>query len=329
MTMETRRSYGWRVWGLMALAAWLSSGGVGAALELYYTDFESFTVGSDKWAGTDGWAANSKGVGVHGIDYEIVPGLGKTAFLGYKQPSVSPVAVVRSVNYNPVAAGKPIVEFETLMGIQDSTNERRDSFFFGFYNTNGNFLASIRFSNEPLTYGIWRLDGSSQTDTGVQFTRNALHLLYARIDFATNRWSADLDGIPLFTNAVFNGTSRPRTLGSVSAEWQLASSSVTNYGNNWLLVADWSVQATPIGETPLRIRGTGVGAGGLPWVSWNGEAGFGYRVDCTHDLAAVWETNLTSGMYTSTATAGLITFSDTNAPPGSNRNYRVVRWPSP
>jgi len=312
-----------------ALAALLLSAGRATAIELYYTDFESFTAGDDHWAGTDGWLANSKGVGVHGIDNEIVAGLGKTAFLGFKQPLSTIVTLMRPVNYNPVAAGRPIIEFETLMGIEDSTNGHRDSFFFSFYNTNGNFLASIRFSNEALTYGVWRLDGTNQYDTGTQFTRNDLHLLYASIDFSTNRWSADLDGIPLFTNAVFNNTGQPLSLYGVSAEWQLASTSVTNHGDNWLLVADWAIRAFPKGESPLLIHSNGVNTAGYPWLSWNGEAAFDYRVEYMTNLQATWQTNLTASTFTSTPSAGPITYTDPSALPASNRWYRLVRSPSP
>lgn len=296
-----------------------------SATDLYYTDFESFTNGADKWVGTDGWLGNSKGVGVHGIDNELVPGLGKTAYLGYKQPLSTLVAVLRPVNFTPIASGKPIVEFETLMGIQDSTNGHHDSFFFSFYNTNGNLLASIRFSNDPLTYGVWRLDGTNQVDTGLDFTVGDLHLLYARVDFSTNRWSADLDGIPLFTNSVFNNTSKPLTLGSVAAEWQLTESSVTNHGDNWLLVADWLVSASPKGESPFLIRSAGVGTNGNPWLSWNGEASFDYNVDYTTNWLT-WQTNV--AVYTSTPAAAPITFTDTNAAADPDRLYRVRRSPS-
>jgi hypothetical protein len=315
--------------GFTALAALLLAAGSASAGELYYTDFENFTAGNDQWAGADGWIANSKGVGVHGIDSEIVPGLGNTAFLGFKQPLSTIVAVMRPVSYNPISAGRPIVEFETLMGIQDSTNGRRDSFFFSFYNTNGSFLASIRFSNESLTYGVWRLDGATQHDTGVQFTHSDLHLLYASIDFSINRWSADLDGIPLFTNAVFNNTGQPLSLYGVSAEWQLASTSVTNHGDNWLLVADWSVRASPKGESPLLIHSNGVDTAGNPWLSWNGEAGFDYRVEHKADWQDSWQTNLPSSAFTSTPSAGPITYTDPSALPASNRWYRLIRSPSP
>lgn len=72
------------------------------AADIYFTDFEEFNVGPDEWAGTNGWSGNSTGVGVHGIDLDMVPALDKTAFPG------------------------------------------------------GSRLAGIRFSNEPLTFGIWR-----------------------------------------------------------------------------------------------------------------------------------------------------------------------------
>jgi len=313
---------------LPVLAALLFSAGRVAATDLYYTDFENFTVGDDQWAGTDGWLGNNKGFGVHGIDYEIVPGLGKTAFLGFRQPASTFVAVLRPINVDPLTDGKPIVEFETLMGVQDSTNGHRDSFFFSFYNTNGNFLASVRFSNEPLTFGIWRLDGTSQYDTGVTFARNELHLLFSRIDFSSNSWSADLDGIPLFTNSVFNASGRSRTFGSVSAEWQLASSSTTNHGDNWLLVADWSVRALPQGAAFFNIQSLGVDAAASPTLSWNGEAGFDYQVEYL-DALPTWQTNLPGSLFPSLPAASELFYTDLTLPLPTNRWYRVVRRVAP
>ena len=289
---------------------------------LYSTDFEEFSGGDDQWVGTNGWLGNSVGVGVHGIDTNLIPGLGHTAFLGSARPKSTFVAVFRPILYDPVTNGTPIVEFETLMGIQDSTNGNRDSFFFTLYNGTGHLLGSIRFDNTDLSYGIWRLDGTNQVDTGVDFVRAELHLLFASVDFSNNVWSADLDGIPLFTGAVFNATARPRNLGYIAAEWQLTGATTNDYGNNWMLVADWAVRTFPLANAPFLVESVGSATNGLPFVKWTGTLGFDYQVEHSPDLTN-WLSGLSNGVFTNIQAATPLTFTDES--PATQRFFRVRR----
>jgi hypothetical protein len=299
------------------------------AASLYSTEFEEFKTGPDRWAGTNGWVASSVGYGVHGIDDGMIPALGKTAFLGGSMPANRLVTVAHPHNINPVAAGTPIIAFETLMGIEDSTNGKRDSFFFSFYNRAGDLLASIRFSNQDATYGVWRYDGTTQVDTGLDFYRGELHLLYAEADFSSNRWSADLDGIPLFTNALFNATGRTLDLGFIAAEWQISASSVSGYGDNWMLVADWYVTAIPLGETPFRVKSVAAGCCGTGFsLSWLGEVGFDYQVEASSNLET-WSGELPGSLFTNLAATGSLTFGDPIVPTTLHRYYRVRRSVAP
>jgi len=292
------------------------------AITLYSTAFEEFTAGDDRWAGTNGWLGSSVGAGVHGIDQDILPGLGKTAFLGFNRPKQTFVTVFRPVLYDPVTNGTPVVEFETLMGIVDSTNGLRDSFFFTFYNSAGNMLAALRFDNSDLNFGIWRLNGVSQVDTGVNFIRSELHLLFASIDFSNNRWSADLDGIPLFTEVPFNESSQTQNLGYVAAEWQLSGATTNNYGNNWMLVADWAVRAFPPTNTPCAVESLGWTVDGAPSVAWTGSIGFDYTLQYSEDLLS-WSSDLTQGVYTNILSMTPLVYIDHAAV--SRRFYRLQR----
>jgi hypothetical protein len=224
--------------GAVLATAWACAN----ARTLYHTDFENFPVGSDKWVGTDGWIGNSTGTGSHGIDQDIIPGggLGKTGFIGYRQPNQSFVYVANPIKYTPGAGDLDIVEIETLVGIEDSTigNDNRDSFFVSVWDKAGVSLAGIRFSNDNDSYGIWREDGVGSTNTGVVFVRGELHLLFMRIDLAANTWSAELDGLPLFTDAQFNASGKHVEMGHLAYEWQLTSGNTMEYGDNWMLVAD-------------------------------------------------------------------------------------------
>ena len=125
-------------------------------------------------------------------------------------PRSTLVFVAKPINYTPQSGDFPLVRVETLVGIQDSfAKTARDSFFVSIYNSSGLYLAGIRFDNRQATYGIWRADGANPDhDTGVIFYRGELHLLSFIVNLPANRWSAELDGVPLFENAPFTATTR-------------------------------------------------------------------------------------------------------------------------
>ena len=303
-----------------------------AAGELYRTDFETYdsgavdwVAGDDMWAGTDGWIGNSTGLGVHGIDQDIIAGggLGRTAFLGFRQPASTFVYVARQIPYNPGAGDLPVVEVETLVGIQDSiTKPTRDSFFVSIWNSAGDFLAGIRFANQTASYGLWRLDGTvDEEDTGVNFYRAQLHLLGLRVDLPNNRWSADLDGIPLFADAPFHAGAAAVNFGYVAYEWQLSALSPSGFGDNWMLVADLIVRSAGRGIVPFRFCGFERDGAGTS-VCWPGEIGFHYQVEYSDD-GAVWRSNLPNSFFPVLTGDQHLMFTDPAAAP--SRFYRVVR----
>lgn len=314
---------------LIALVAWLVFKPDGTQADtIYRTDFENFTDGPDKWVGTDGWIGYSSATGSQGIDLHAVPGsgLGKTAFIGLKPPteSTTTVVVARPVNLNPATNSEPIIEFETLLGIKDSTSSTvpiyRDEFWISFYNiANGTRLAAVRFQNTANSSFIYRSDGSSSTSTGVSFIPGELHLLFVRLDLVQNRWSAFLDDIPLFNGAVFTSLPATRTLGSVGVEWKKPSGAST-WGNNWMLIADWTVRTMP-----LSLESFSRNANGSMTLKWTGDPARAYQVQHSADLKT-WFSTLTGSTYPSQTQLGTLTFTDATSLP-SKRFYRVTRTP--
>ena len=297
---------------------------------LYRTDFESFTSGNDKWVGTDGWIGNNTNLGVHGIDQDAIigGGLGKTAFLGFSQPTSPLVFVAKPINYSPKPGDLPLVRVETLVGIQDSiAKTTRDSFFVSVYNTSGYYLAGIRFDNRPATYGIWRADGvNADHDTGVIFYRGELHLLSCVINLPANLWSADLDGIPLFENAAFTATTKTVGLGYLAYEWQLGASTTTGYGDNWMLVADTVVRSAQLGIEPFKFSSLTHTAVATT-LTWPGQKGFNYQIEYSNDLID-WRRDLTGSAFPATLVDQPLTFQDATS--GSPRRfYRVLRMETP
>lgn len=314
----------------------------GEARDLYTTDFEEFPVGDNKWANTEGWLSNDTSSGAQGILQDYIPGLpfGKTAFLGFEIPSSSLTTLARTINYDPATEGVFRISFESFLGVQDSTNGQRDQFFISFYDIDGNFLAAIIFDNRGaeglMLRGQGRADGSIQSfDTGVPFIRGdqvfnvvSLQILRVEIDLATNTWSAQLDGLPLFTDSPFTDPSfAPLTLGATAAEWELSSPLTAFAGDNWLFVADWFVRTEPQGTEPFLIDTISRNPGGGTTVSWLGEPGFDYQIFHSGDLET-WSEDLPNSTFPGITASGPLSFTDPN-PSGTRRFYRVERSVSP
>ena len=299
---------------------------------LYSTQFEEFTVGNNRWSGTGGWVASNTTLGIQGIMQDPVANLplGKSAYLGYASPASPFTTVYRPINHDPSTGGDQRVEFDSLMGIQDSTTGKRDRFYFSFYNMSGDFLAAIVFDN---TSGkVLSDDGVSVRDSGVEFLRGdqilgvaALQILSVGIDFGKNEWEATLDSIPLFKQK-FTSTQKALTLGPIAAEWEIPSGSPGQAGDNWLLVADWMVAAIPPGTFAVDSfvrNGSGQGV-----LSWPGHPGFDYQVQFSGDMAT-WHSNLAGSRFPANGTQGTLTFTDPTSSMPERRFYRVLRTPTP
>ncbi|YCM46151.1 hypothetical protein V2O64_08980 [Verrucomicrobiaceae bacterium 227] len=297
---------------------------------LYQTTFSEFPVGENNWAGNEGWFTNSEATStsVQGIDDQVILGLSKSAFLGFNEPATRWTYVAKLFNHDSSQKGSALIEVDTLLGVQDSTNGQNDSFFVSVYNIQGQFLAAIQLSTEEETYGIWRDDGEDLTDTTVDFITGELQLLVLNIDLINNRWSAEHDGIPLFTDQIFTKTINARTFGSLAYEWQVTDPSPTNHGDNWLLVADCSVWAIPHGQPRVEIFQPVITALGQPSFHFTGEPGWTYQIEYTHSFSD-WRDDLPDSRFEVTSGIQNIEFIDESSRAKSARFYRVTREVTP
>lgn len=299
-----------------------------AVTEIYSTDFNAFPVGDDTVVGTDGWAGNNTGLGIHGID-EFVQGLGRSVFLGGVRPPNTFTRVHRTINYDVVVEGTPVVDFEMIIGIQDADTNPRDVFFVSLYNAAGEFLAALRFDNTELNFGIWRSNGSTSTDTGDTFLRNEIMILELSIDFENNTWSAVLDDLSIFEDALFNATGKDLDFGTIAFEWALTSNLPSQFGANWFLLDELDIfvvtEEPVVGIEPFVIDSVTTSSGS-PTITWLGQAGFSYQVEYSEDLLT-WLATLPDSTKSSGATDATLTFTDNNAI-DTARYYRIVRTPT-
>ena len=297
---------------------------------LYSTAFENFNVGPDLWNGQDGWFSNSYAQtgGIQGIDNEIMEGLGKSSFLGFHQPTVGWNYLTQQINHDPVGEGTATIEIDTLIGLEDSTNQKYDSFFVTLYNTQGDFLAAIQFSNERESFGIFYDDGVTVRDTTVQFLHGELSLLAISIDFQNNLWSADFDGIPLFESIQFTASGSARDLGTFAYEWIVTDPDPAMAGNNWLLVADCSIWAIPFGAPTVGTSIPSFNGEGFPTLQFSGEIGWTYQIEYTNSLGQ-WLSDLPNSTFVATQPGQLINFTDEDPHRPKMRYYRVRRLVTP
>lgn len=246
---------------------------------IYATEFEEYEDGAEN---LDDWIGSSPGTGSYGLDYELVSGLQNSAFIGFERPVRPLVTLVKAHDFDPVKAGTPTITLESLLGVEDSTNGRRDTFSIVFLNSSGDLLASIQFRNGDDDFGLWYSDGVTIRDSSLDFIRGELQLLTIEIDFAINRWSVQLDGIDIIRNVVFHSGNKVIDLGFTGVQWDLSSNVTLGYGDNYLLIADWYVRAVP--TTSFKVLGLSR-VGVVSEILFEPELGFSYQLQTSPDLS--------------------------------------------
>lgn len=212
---------------------------------LYETDFETFSSSPTTISSVDGWVGLNAGAGAHGILTALD---GRAGYLGFNPPAGASVRLYRPVNFQPVAQGRPIVNFSVDFSITDSTfaNGQYDDFGFSIYNRSGLLLATIRLDNSNLR--IYYNNGAADVDTGRQFVNATRHRLVFSANFAANVWSATLNGTALFTAIPLNTIGRTLDLGDVDVLWRLKSAGTP--GDNYIIFDNYSLSASAVPVAP-------------------------------------------------------------------------------
>lgn len=298
---------------------------------LYETDFDEFPSGDNNWAGNNGWISNDTTSGAQSIDSVLIPALLQTASIGFNRPANDFTFVALNVGYDHVATGVPEVEIDTLLGIEDSMNNRRDDFFLSIYNSDGDRLASIRFDNQDPAdnnsqFGIWREDGELQFDTLLDFIPGELFNLFISLNLENNTWSADIGGNPLFENAELTATDHSVNFGFLAFEWDLSVNNTFLHGDNYLLVADISILSATVQENPPFIVNHTYSGNDQVTLTWPTGVGFDDQVQYSTDLIN-WIETLPNSKYENITTSSTVSFSDTSADKGPVRFYRIKRTP--
>jgi len=239
----------------LALLCFLWAGGLSSSLgtptNLFSTQFESAQGYNPNLnlAGQNGWT--KFGSGGNGLTNGFFGGQGQQAYVGYfpPAPGSSNLFVWHPINFSPVAAGLPLVQFTTLMSIVGSTNGGYDFFQWQVFNNQAQPLIVIDFDTDTTNVGYF-LNGTQYVDTGVKFSLGATYTLTLTMNFASNRWSATLNSALLATNQPMTTTGKQLTLGDVDAVWDVYLPIAP--GDNFMLFDNFTITAEALPPPPPR-----------------------------------------------------------------------------
>jgi hypothetical protein len=289
-------------------------------VEVFLTGFEPPEYESGfMLAGQDGWVSDAEGGNQVFSGY--FPDTGQHALVGFSKPegTNSSVSVWRPLNYDAVADGNPVVTFTVVLSIADSTDPAlRDSFRWSVYNTNAVRLFSLDFDNatENIAY---LLHGNEFVPTPYDFARateqDGLYDLTIIMDFAANKWSAQLNDTDLLSGLPITTTDAGLHLGDIAAVWVLAANN-SEFGDNYMVFDDYRVTAAPVSAPRLELVERQ--ADGTAVIGIGGESGQEIALEFSEDLAA-WAILVTDTIPAS----GNFTYNDPGAAGKAERFYRA------
>jgi len=293
----------------------------GTGTNVFFTGFEASEGYDTRYTlvGQQGWLG--MGTGGNGLVEDFFPGQGQQAYIGYWPPEHSnetETIVWRPLNFDPVSAGLPVVEFSVLMSIEDSssTNGQYDNFQWQVYNHRTNRLFTLDFDNfyQDISY---RLDGTNEwTTTQVRFTNGVPELLVVTMDFAANRWSATFGGRLIATNQPLTTTGASLTLGEIDVVWVYYDPA--RPGDNYLLFDNFRVVARPAVARP-RLTLLERTERGHVWLRVEGQPGVRYVLEAAASpVAGSW-----LPLRTNASGDGILDFIDTSAANVPARFYRA------
>jgi hypothetical protein len=294
-----------------------------AATNLYSTQFET-AEGYDEnldLVGQLGWTSGNTGTIWNGLTEGFIAGQGQHAYIGFAAPTNTPdLFVWQPINFDPLAAGLPIVKFSVQMQIVEDTPEMEnfDDFRWSVYNTQGHRLFSLDFDNLFLDVN-YLLDGTNELFlTGIRFTNEVTYTLAVTMNFASNRWSATVNSTVIATNQLITTVNAPLNLGDVDAVWSIYDTNAP--GDNYMVFDNYQITAESITvppPPPSQIRFLSRTSEGWALLRVFGQAGSRWSVDAT--------TNFThwTALTTNTVTGASFDHVDMTATGLAGRFYRA------
>ena len=262
-----------------------------------------------------------------GLVEDFFVGHGQQAFVGFNPLTGTndTLSVWHPLNFDPIAAGKPVVKFTVSMAIFDSTNGVYDCFRWSVYNnTNGGTrLFSIDFNNE-FTNINYILDDGAIVSTGYNFEPADLDENYdleVTMNFASNRWSATLNDVLFVSSKPITTKGSALTLGDIDAVWVYGPFTDAP-GDNFMVFDNYKVTAEASAPLPFQLESLGSLPNGTFLLRLAGEPARRYALDASTNLTG-W-----TALKTNTAgTDGTVIMDDPSAASSPAKFYRARAVP--
>jgi hypothetical protein len=225
-----------------------------APIILYQTDFsaeENYDL-DQTLVGQNGWFGF--GSGGNGLDLGFFDDEeNQHAFIGFSAPNDNDNAlnVWQPLNYDPLHADTPLVNFSVRMRIDDSTNDHFDDFRWSVYNANpdeAKRLFTLDFDNTNFSISYALDDEKGFVETGKNFELGVIYKLRLEMDYSENSWDAFLNEEPIATHQKISTTDSSLTLGSVDAVWSIRDPS--NPGDNFMVFDDYLIEVQSVTTPP-------------------------------------------------------------------------------
>jgi len=283
------------------------------ALVVYQTGFE-FSEGyitNKDLVDQNGWV--EFGSGGNGIVSDFIPGKGQQAYVGFTPPTStndSSLFVLQPLDLNASQ-----VQFAVTFAIFDSKlpNTNRDDFYWSVFNQQLDQLFTVDFDNQELRVYYYLDDGKDRIWSGLNFTNDGAYQLAIAMDFASNRWSATLNGTLVTNNQPITTVGASLNLGDIDAAWAIWDPKAP--GDNFMVFDDYQVSAT-VPPPQLKILSI---TNGAPTLRVSGQPSNPFAVEASTNLMN-WlplKTNITTG--------GSFTYVDNTSVGFPVRFYRA-RW---
>jgi hypothetical protein len=256
---------------------------------------------------------------------EYFEGRGQQAVIGFYPPDgpVSSVSVYRPLFIDPAGTDRPLVIFTVTMAILDDNEPHPSAFRWVVYNREdpARRLFSLDFDAGTSEISYLLQDDPVAWPTGRSFWHGHLYDLAVFMNFASNVWSATLNGELVVNAQPMAQDQRRLDLGDIDAAW-VRFDDQTPFGDSYMVFDDFKV-STDVGyPLPCRLDPVEVLADGSFLVRLLGEPGRAYAVDASSDLVE-WTALSTN---TPGATASVVL--DPGATSAPNRFYRArAVWP--
>jgi hypothetical protein len=281
-----------------------------ATVVIYQTSFEP-SEGYDTNAdlvGQKGWLG--AGSGGNGLVSGYFPGPGFQAYVGFTPPATNDSSLFL---YQPVKKNLPQVQFSATMAIIDSKNTNWDDFYWSVFNQQGQPLFTLDFDNFELKLYYYLDNTNGRTWSGLSFTNGVAYPLTLAMDFASNRWNATFNGLPVATNQPITTVGSSLTLGDIDAAWAVYDPNAP--GNNFMVFDDYRITAN-VPAPQVAMLGK---VNGSPTLRVTGLADNSYSLEASTNLFTWFP------LQTNLATGGRFDYVDDGAPGVARRFYRA-RW---